>query len=103
MIKGIEIIETIKDLAVKEGFSAIGFAKADVVEQRTIEAYNSALKNGFFADMDYLKRNCDKRFDPRLLVEGAKSIIVFLAPFGDNKFIEEKKNHTTSYITICPR
>ena len=32
--------------------------------------------------MGYLERNVDKRFDPALLVPGAKSVLCFLAPYG---------------------
>lgn len=32
--------------------------------------------------MGYMERNADKRLDPRLLVEGAQSVLCFLAPYG---------------------
>ena len=38
--------------------------------------------------MDYLKRNVEKRFNPTLLVEGAKSVLVFLAPYSLPKNLE---------------
>lgn len=44
--------------------------------------YLEAEQMGHFGKMDYLKRNVDKRMDPTLLLDGAKSVIVFLAPFG---------------------
>jgi Uncharacterized Fe-S protein len=36
--------------------------------------------------MSYLERNVDKRFDPALLVEGARSVLCFLAPYGGRNY-----------------
>ncbi len=73
----------ITELAGRLGFAAVGCAKAEALG---IEAdrYEAAGSNGCFASMGYLERNTDKRRDPRLLVPGAESVLVFLAPFGDN-------------------
>ena len=40
------------------------------------------LAEGRNADMGYLERNLEKRFDPALLVPGAESVLCFLAPYG---------------------
>jgi len=40
------------------------------------------LAEGRNAGMAYLSRNLDKRFDPALLVPGARSVLCFLAPYG---------------------
>lgn len=40
--------------------------------------FKSWLQNDFHGEMDYMARNIDKRLDPRLLVENAKTIIVVL-------------------------
>lgn len=44
--------------------------------------YLEAERLGQFGQMEYLKRNVDKRMDPSLLLPDAKSVIVFLAPFS---------------------
>lgn len=70
-------------------FSACGCTTVHEVVKEVEKAYFQRSEKGYFAGMDYLNKNCDKRFNPALLVEGTKSIIVFLAPFGDNKYIKE--------------
>lgn len=46
--------------------------------------FEEYLKNGYNASMSYLARNLDKRLDPSLLVPGAKTILCFLAPYGQS-------------------
>jgi epoxyqueuosine reductase len=67
--------EQIKQYALSLGFDACGICKAERVDVETENAYIQWLSKNGNADMDYLAQNIEKRFDPRLLVEGAKSII----------------------------
>jgi epoxyqueuosine reductase len=76
-----DLFEKIKALSAELGFVACGCAKAEELVSEE-EHYKSAEESGRFAGMDYLKRNMEKRFNPALLVPGAKSVLVFLAPFG---------------------
>jgi len=64
----------IKERALAMGFTSIGISKADFLEKEAprLEAW---LKKGFQGEMSYLENNFDKRLDPSLLVEGAKSVI----------------------------
>lgn len=66
--------ELIKQKAEKFGFQGCGISKAGFLEE---EAPNLErwLKSGFNGEMKYMENHFDKRLDPRLLVEGAKSII----------------------------
>ena len=65
--------ERIKQFAYSLGFDACGISMAENSgEQPNYDLWISA---GCQADMGYLERNIDKRLDPRLLVDGAKSII----------------------------
>lgn len=67
-------------------YSDFGFLDFGVAQvRRAVEcepSYLRCLERGYFAGMDYLKRNLEKRFDPSLLVEGAQSVLCFLAPYG---------------------
>jgi len=64
----------IKQEAKRLGFESCGISKADFLEE---EASNLELwlKNGYHGKMQYMENYFDKRLDPRLLVEGAKSVI----------------------------
>ena len=55
------------------GFDACGIASATVLESESalVEQW---LDEGHEGEMSYLTRNKEKRYDPRLLVEGTKSI-----------------------------
>lgn len=66
----------IKNWAEELGFMFCGIAKADflVDEAPKLEAW---LKKGFHGEMQYMENYFDKRLDPRLLVDGAKSVISF--------------------------
>ena len=86
---GAEIYKHIETLAQELGFADFGCAPAGELPPCRQEQYLNALSNGYFAKMEYLGRNLDKRFNPQLLVEGARSVLIFLAPYslpeGDEK------------------
>ncbi|MDR0332020.1 MAG: tRNA epoxyqueuosine(34) reductase QueG [Dysgonamonadaceae bacterium] len=67
--------EQIKQYALSLGFDACGICKAERIDAEAENAYIQWLSKNGNADMDYLARNIEKRFDPRLLVENTKSII----------------------------
>lgn len=65
--------EEIKKEALRLGFDACGISPAGNSGEE--ERYMKWIEDNWHADMHYMARNIDKRVDPRLLVEGAKSII----------------------------
>ena len=71
-----ELTQYIKSEALRLGFDICGIAKAKVVPDETIQLYNQWIAQGHHGTMQYLQRNCEKRFDPTLLVERCKSIVV---------------------------
>lgn len=82
-----DIYNIIEEHSKQLGFVDFGIAKAEeLVQERA--SYCNALENGYFANMEYLSRNIEKRFNPQLLVEGARSVLVFLAPYGDHSLQE---------------
>lgn len=64
----------IQQEAQRLGFEAIGFAKAEYMDEeaRRLEAW---LQQGMHGKMHYMENHFDKRVDPTKLVEGAKSVI----------------------------
>lgn len=67
--------QTIKAEAVRLGFSACGLARAERVDQMQEARFRKWIAEGKHGEMDYLARNIEKRMDPRLLVEGAQTIV----------------------------
>lgn len=65
----------IKTEAERLGFARCGMAKAEPVDEAFAESYKAWLQAGCQADMHYLENYLDKRFDPRLMVPGASTIV----------------------------
>lgn len=64
----------IKAEALRLGFMQCGIAKADFLEDEAPRLENW-LKNQHHGEMNYMENHFDKRLDPRLLVDDAKSVI----------------------------
>ena len=64
----------IKQKAEKFGFQSCGISKAEFLEEEAprLEAW---LKNNYHGEMKYMENHFDKRLNPTLLVDGAKSVI----------------------------
>lgn len=67
----------IKEKARQFGFSAVGISKAGYLEQEA-PRLEKWLNNNMHGQMGYMANHFDKRLDPRLLVEGAKSVVSLL-------------------------
>ena len=76
--------EVIKAEALRLGFDACGIARAETLQEDRSRLL-SWLSEGYHADMKYMERNLDKRTDPQLLVDGAKSVIVVLQNYYPQK------------------
>jgi epoxyqueuosine reductase len=68
--------QEIKARARALGFDAVGITDASPIAREDIERLKAWLASGRAARMDYLRRNFEKRTDPRALLEGARSVIV---------------------------
>ena len=78
----------IKAEALRLGFDVCGIARAEAVESPTAEFCDSWVKAGRNGTMSYFERNCDKRYNPTLLVDGCKSIIVVAMNYTPAQAIE---------------
>ena len=65
----------IKDYASSLGFDACGICKARFVGEEESRHVQRWIDNAYHADMEYMARNTDKRCDPTLLVENARSVV----------------------------
>jgi epoxyqueuosine reductase len=66
--------QLIKDEARKLGFMFCGIAKAEFLEEEA-PRLEKWLNNNMHGEMQYMENHFDKRLDPRLLVDGAKSVV----------------------------
>lgn len=64
----------IKTEALRLGFMACGISKADFLEEEA-QRLENWLSQNHHGEMSYMENHFDKRLDPRLLVEGSKSVI----------------------------
>lgn len=79
--------QLIKDEALRLGFMHCGIAKAGFLEEEAPRLENW-LKDNRHGQMNYMENHFDKRLDPRLLVEDAKSVISLAL----NYFPEEQQS-----------
>lgn len=87
-------ISTVRMLAEREGFADFGYTPVFRLEE-TERIMLSRIRAGYFGNMHYLHENMDKRMDPGLLLEGARSMMIFLAPYPAIK--EYGRYKTASY------
>jgi len=81
----------IKRKAQELGFFYCGISKAEFLEQEA-PRLESWLNNQRHGKMSYMENHFDKRLDPRLLVDGAKSVISLLL----NYYTDEKQADPTA-------
>tara|TARA_B100001142_G_scaffold292849_1_gene311979 strand:- start:4405 stop:5343 length:939 start_codon:yes stop_codon:yes gene_type:complete len=66
----------LKQKASELGFTNCRISKAEPLNKEALQLERWLAKD-YNGEMDYMKNNFDKRIDPRLLVDGAKSVISF--------------------------
>lgn len=86
--------QIIKQEAKRLGFDFCGISKAEFLEEEAhkLEAW---LKNGMHGKMEYMENHFDKRLNPTLLVEGAKSVVSLLY----NYYPEQTQNSEAPKIS----
>lgn len=67
----------LRNLALEQGFSLIGFSKAERLNEEA-DHLEKWLEQGHHGKMGYLENHFEKRVDPTKLVPGAKSVISLL-------------------------
>ena len=72
--------KNISDLALELGFDACAVAPVRRLDDDA-HFMDRWVSQGLHGNMDYLERNCDKRYDPSILVPGAQAIVVCLLHF----------------------
>lgn len=73
---------SVEELARQAGAVAVGFAEAAAVDDATAEGFRRWLAAGCHGSMAYMERYINLRLDPRLLVEGARTVISMAFPYA---------------------
>lgn len=79
--------EWIRNKALEIGFNDCGIARCRRLSERE-EAFSDWLAAGHHAGLGYLERHIEKRFDPALLVEHARTVIVCLISYNNETWRE---------------
>lgn len=83
--------DKIKAEALRLGFSACGLAPAEAVDETNVSAFRQWIADGCEGEMAYMDNYEEKRLDPRLLVEGARTVIsVALNYYPETKIPEDE-------------
>lgn len=89
--------QLIKNEAKKLGFMFCGIAKAEFLEEEA-PRLEKWLNNNMHGEMRYMENHFDKRLDPRLLVDGAKSVIsLALNYYTDNTQLDPSAPKISKY------
>lgn len=72
--------EEIKRLATQSGFDLCGITPCRHLPENHAW-YQDWIAHGYHSTLGYMERNADKRFDPRLLMEGARTAVVCAAAY----------------------
>lgn len=88
--------QQIKKEAKRLGFLSCGVSKADFLEDEA-PRLEKWLKNGFQGQMSYMENHFDKRLDPRLLVDDAKSVVSLLLNYYPSQFQNEDSYKISKY------
>jgi epoxyqueuosine reductase len=86
----------IKNKAAELGFLFCGISTARFLEEEA-PRLESWLNRGLNAKLDYMANYFDKRLDPRLLVEGAKSIVSLAYNYYPSEHQREDSYHISKY------
>lgn len=78
------------------GFDACGIAQATILEEESahVERWLEGEREG---EMGYLTRNKEKRYDPRLLVEGTQSVVTVLYNYFPKQTLQGDRYKIAKY------
>ena len=79
--------EHVKAAALSLGFDACGIAEAASLTADELHL-RPWLDNGCHAEMHYMAEHVDMRYDPRILLPDAKSVIVVLVGYRPSRLME---------------
>jgi epoxyqueuosine reductase len=94
------LTKRIKDKARDLGFLACGVSKSEFLDSEA-NHLETWLKKGMQGEMKYMENHFDKRLNPSLLVDGAKSVVsVLLNYYPKEDLFESKELKISKYATV---
>ncbi len=90
-----ELSHLIKQHALELGFDEVGISMAQQLDEEA-DLMEKWIEKGFQGEMSYLERNKEKRYDPRLLVEGTQSIVSVLYNYFPEEQLATHDNYKIS-------
>lgn len=93
----IELTKFVKAEALRLGFTACGITEACRIDEETSNHFERWITEDKHGTMSYLERNKEKRFDPRELVPGCRSIICVALNYYPATDYDTKKMHISRY------
>jgi epoxyqueuosine reductase len=91
--------DQIREWASDLGFSACGFARSGELTDWK-EYYLQFIAKGMHAGFGYLERNAEKRFNPALVLPGARSVVGLLLNYFPEQTPSEKDNYIISKYAL---
>jgi epoxyqueuosine reductase len=80
-----------------QGFDGLGIAPATPVPKIHAQHFGQWLADGWHAEMEYMTRNIEKRFDASLLMPGAQSVIILAKAYGNAPIASHNKSGISLY------
>lgn len=88
--------QLIKSEALRLGFLSCGISKAGFLEEEA-PRLESWLNKNMHGQMSYMENHFDKRLDPRLLVDGAKSVVSLLLNYYPSEIQNQDSYKISKY------
>ncbi len=92
-----DLTASIKAKALELGFSACGMAQAGHVSAGEEARLRRWLDEGRYAEMHYMTNYLDKRLDPRLLMDGLKSIVSLAMNYAPQQRLSADEPQIAAY------
>lgn len=92
--------EEIKSALREAGAVAVGVARAEEVEERAVESYAAWLGSGGAAGMAYMHNHLEIRRDPRLLLEGARSVVCMAFSYRTGRVRDPELPRISAYALL---
>ena len=95
-----DISESIKKKALGLGFDLVGITHAGQIDPLDVQKFSEWGERGFCGQMEYMRRNHEKRIDPSKLMEGAKSVICVGLNYRPDENTESNLSNSAKHLGI---